>query len=134
VLALHSPSDTNAIVGKLVIFVSRVPALDYLIEPFRLVIGSTELQPFSVSRRIPPQALLGALLHGGTFKCWLAPPRHCQALPRPHLVSWVREGVVWLPVNDYRTHNRGTCGIVVGKPIQEKEEGIDLVIVSTRGE
>src|SRR5262245_8858711 len=47
VLALHPPSGANAIVGKLGILVSRVPALDDLIEPFRLVIGSIELQPFS---------------------------------------------------------------------------------------
>ena len=40
VLALYSPSGANAIVGKLVILVGRVPALDYLVEPIRLVFGS----------------------------------------------------------------------------------------------
>jgi hypothetical protein len=43
VLTLHSPSGANAIVRKLVILVGRVPALDYLTEPVRLVIG--ELSP-----------------------------------------------------------------------------------------
>src|SRR6267142_4855836 len=49
VLALHPPSGANAIVGKLGILVGGIPALDYLIEPFRLVIWSIKLQPFSLN-------------------------------------------------------------------------------------
>src|SRR5258705_10325705 len=49
VIALYPPSGANAVVGKLGILVGGIPALDYLIKPFRLLIGSIKLQPFSLN-------------------------------------------------------------------------------------
>src|SRR5262245_20258596 len=45
VVADNPPSGANAIVGKLSILVGGIPALDYLMEPFRLFI--IILQPIS---------------------------------------------------------------------------------------
>src|SRR5882724_4433078 len=49
VLAHNPPSGANAIVGKLGILVGGIPALDYLMKPFRLIIGPIKLQPFSLN-------------------------------------------------------------------------------------
>src|SRR5262245_17426649 len=46
VIADNPPSGANAIVGELGILVGGIPALDYLMKPFRLLIGSIILQPF----------------------------------------------------------------------------------------
>src|SRR5262245_20732713 len=47
VVADNPPSGANAIVGKLGILVGGIPALDYLMKPIRLLIGSIILQPIS---------------------------------------------------------------------------------------
>src|SRR5215475_11020485 len=47
VVADNPPSGANAIVGKLGILVGSIPALDDLMEPFRLLIGSIILHPIS---------------------------------------------------------------------------------------
>src|SRR5215510_7640722 len=48
VVADNPPSGANAVVGTLGILVGRIPTLDYLMKPIRLVIGSIKLQPFSL--------------------------------------------------------------------------------------
>src|SRR3954447_11364175 len=47
VVAHNPPSGANAVVGKLGILIGGIPALDYLMKPFRLLIGAIKLQPFS---------------------------------------------------------------------------------------
>src|SRR6267142_3365587 len=47
VVVHNPPSGANAIVGKLGILIGGIPALDYLMKPFRLLIGPIKRQPFS---------------------------------------------------------------------------------------